>query len=86
MRYEPEIDLPMPCCSPSNAAPWVLALRVNWLCDTPRIETHLVRSTPSPGGVGEPGTPPIAPAVAPEVTNALFVLMGKRLRELPLRL
>ncbi|MEO6031225.1 MAG: molybdopterin cofactor-binding domain-containing protein, partial [Burkholderiaceae bacterium] len=52
------------------------------LADTPRIETHLVPSTHAPGGVGEIGTPPIAPAVA----NALFVLTGKRLRELPLAL
>ena len=35
-----------------------------------------------PGGVGEIGAPPLAPALA----NALFVLTGKRLRELPLRL
>ena len=50
------------------------------LADTPRIETHLVASTRAPSGVGEPGTPPIAPAVA----NALFVLTGQRVRELPL--
>ncbi|HKX40256.1 MAG TPA: xanthine dehydrogenase family protein molybdopterin-binding subunit, partial [Burkholderiaceae bacterium] len=50
------------------------------LADTPRIETHLIPSTRAPGGVGEPGTPPIAPAVA----NAMFVLTGKRLRSLPL--
>lgn len=50
------------------------------LADAPRIETYLVPSTRSPGGVGEPGTPPIAPALA----NALFVLTGRRLRELPL--
>ncbi len=50
------------------------------LAETPRIETHLVPSTRPPGGVGEPGTPPIAPAVA----NALFVLTGQRLRSLPL--
>jgi isoquinoline 1-oxidoreductase subunit beta len=50
------------------------------LADAPRIETYLVPSTRSPGGVGEPGTPPIAPALA----NALFALTGKRLRELPL--
>lgn len=47
----------------------------------PEVETHLVASTERPGGVGEPGTPPIAPAVA----NALFALTGQRLRELPLR-
>ena len=50
------------------------------MAQTPRIETHLVASTRAPGGVGEPGTPPVAPAVA----NALFVLTGRRLRELPL--
>ena len=50
------------------------------LAETPRIETHLVPSTNPPGGVGEPGTPPLAPALA----NALFVLTGRRLRELPL--
>ena len=55
-------------------------VRVLTLAETPLIETHLVPSTRSPGGVGEPGTPPIAPAVA----NALFVLTGKRRRELPL--
>ncbi|MBX3622922.1 MAG: xanthine dehydrogenase family protein molybdopterin-binding subunit [Rhizobacter sp.] len=46
----------------------------------PVIETHLVASLNPPGGVGEPGTPPIAPAVA----NALFVLTGQRQRSLPL--
>ncbi len=51
------------------------------MADSPRIETYLVASTRSPGGVGEPGTPPIAPALA----NALFALTGKRLRALPLQ-
>jgi isoquinoline 1-oxidoreductase beta subunit len=50
------------------------------LADTPLIETHLVPSTRPPGGAGEPGTPPLAPALA----NALFALTGRRLRELPL--
>ena len=52
------------------------------LARTPRIETHIVPSTRAPAGVGEPGVPPVAPALA----NALFALTGQRLRELPLRL
>jgi isoquinoline 1-oxidoreductase beta subunit len=51
------------------------------LASMPRVEVHIVPSSAAPGGVGEPGTPPIAPAVA----NALFALTGKRLRRLPLR-
>ena len=50
------------------------------LDESPLVETHLVDSTRPPGGVGEIGTPPLAPALA----NALFVLTGKRLRDLPL--
>lgn len=50
------------------------------LADTPVIETHIVRSQRAPGGVGEPGTPPVAPALA----NAWFALTGQRLRRLPL--
>ncbi|SFH61304.1 isoquinoline 1-oxidoreductase, beta subunit [Collimonas sp. OK307] len=52
------------------------------LAQTPLIETHIVDSDAALGGVGEPGTPPIAPAVA----NAVFAATGKRLRKLPLRL
>jgi len=52
------------------------------LANTPVIETHIVPSTLEPTGVGEPATPPAAPALA----NALFALTGRRLRELPLRL
>ncbi len=54
--------------------------RIALLRDTPVIETHIVASEASPGGVGEPGVPPIAPAIA----NALFSLTGQRLRALPL--
>jgi isoquinoline 1-oxidoreductase subunit beta len=50
--------------------------------EAPRIEVTLAPSGDSPGGVGEPGVPPIAPAV----TNALFALTGERLRTLPIRL
>jgi isoquinoline 1-oxidoreductase beta subunit len=45
-----------------------------------RITLDLVESTAAPGGVGEPGVPPVAPAIA----NAIFALTGKRFRELPL--
>lgn len=50
--------------------------------EMPRIETHFVSSTAAPTGVGEPGVPVIAPAVA----NAVFAATGQRLRELPLSL
>ena len=53
------------------------------LADAPAMTVHLVDTgSSSIGGVGEPGTPPIAPAVA----NAVFAATGKRLRNLPLRL
>jgi isoquinoline 1-oxidoreductase beta subunit len=48
--------------------------------EMPRVEVHLVSGGDKPTGVGEPGVPPIAPAVA----NALFALTGKRARALPL--
>ncbi len=48
----------------------------------PRVEVHIVKSNAKMGGIGEPGTPPIAPAVA----NAVFALTGKRLRSLPFRM
>jgi isoquinoline 1-oxidoreductase beta subunit len=50
--------------------------------EMPAIEVHIVKSTESPSGVGEPGTPPIAPAVA----NAVFAATGKPVRQLPIRL
>lgn len=46
----------------------------------PVIDVHIVPSTALPIGIGEPATPPIAPAV----TNAIFALTGKRLRKLPI--
>jgi isoquinoline 1-oxidoreductase beta subunit len=52
------------------------------MSQSPEIETILIQSTEAPEGVGEPGLPPVAPAVA----NAVFTLTGKRLRSLPLRL
>ena len=52
------------------------------LAETPAIEVALVDSEAAPGGVGEPGVPPLAPALA----NALSTLTGKRIRQLPIRL
>jgi isoquinoline 1-oxidoreductase beta subunit len=52
-------------------------LRIN---ETPLIEVHLVRSMEAPGGVGEPGTSAVMPAVA----NAIFAATGKRVRKLPI--
>ena len=49
------------------------------MSDMPEVEVYLVPSGDDPGGLGEPGVPPIAPAVA----NAMFALNGKRLRKLP---
>ena len=54
--------------------------RVMRINEMPRIiEVHILPSTSSPSGVGEPGTPPIAPAVA----NAVRMATGLRLRRLP---
>jgi len=53
-------------------------LRIN---EMPAVEVHIVPSAEKPTGVGEPGVPPIAPAVA----NALFAATGQRLRSLPIR-
>ncbi|MGF6330297.1 isoquinoline 1-oxidoreductase beta subunit [Pseudomonas sp. BS3782 TE3695] len=54
-------------------------LRLN---EMPVVEVHIVPSSDKPGGIGEVGVPPVAPAVA----NAVFALTGQRLRELPLQL
>jgi isoquinoline 1-oxidoreductase beta subunit len=54
-------------------------MRIN---EAPPIEVYLTKSTEDPGGMGEPGLPPIAPAVA----NAIFAATGQRLRRLPFQL
>ena len=46
----------------------------------PAIETHIINSGEAMGGAGEPGTPPIAPALA----NAIFNATGNRIRQLPI--
>ena len=50
------------------------------MSEMPRVEVHIMPSSEKPGGIGEPGTPPIAPAVV----NAIFAATGKRLRSLPI--
>ena len=51
------------------------------LAETPEIAIEFVASTAPMGGLGEPGLPPAAPALA----NALFAVTGKRVRNLPIR-
>ena len=50
------------------------------MSEVPEIEVHVVKSTEKMGGIGEPGVPPLAPAVA----NAFFNATGVRIRRLPL--
>lgn len=52
------------------------------LFEMPKISVHLIKSGAPMGGIGEPATPPVAPAVA----NAVYVLTKQRLRTLPLQL
>ena len=52
-------------------------LRMN---EAPRIDVHLVKSSEAPGGIGEPGTSCVMPAL----TNALYAATGKRIRKLPI--
>jgi len=56
--------------------------RILTLASAPSIHVEIVPSTHAPGGVGEAGVPPIAPAVA----NAVFAATGKPVRSLPIRL
>jgi isoquinoline 1-oxidoreductase beta subunit len=51
-------------------------LRMN---EAPLVEVHIINSSEAPGGIGEPGTAAVFPAVA----NAIFAATGKRVRKLP---
>ncbi len=50
--------------------------------ECPEIETHIVENKEKSGGIGEPGVPCAAPAIA----NAIFAATGKRIRRLPIRM
>ena len=52
------------------------------LAEMPEVEVHLIESGEAPGGIGEWGLPPLAPAVC----NAVFAATGNRVRRLPIRL
>jgi isoquinoline 1-oxidoreductase beta subunit len=53
--------------------------RVLRIDEAPVVEVHIIKSTEAPGGIGEPGTAAVSPAVA----NAIFAATGKRIRKLP---
>ena len=50
------------------------------MLEAPHVEVHIVPSEDKMGGVGEPGVPPVAPALC----NAIFAATGKRIRRLPI--
>ena len=55
---------------------------VMMMVDTPVVDIHIVKSIEEPGGIGEVGVPPVAPALA----NAIFTATGRRERKLPFKL
>lgn len=65
-------------CDQSNFHNYQI-MRIN---EAPKMEIHIIDSGANPGGVGEPGLPPIAPALG----NAIFAATGVRVRKLPLDL
>ena len=73
-----ELDLKNGAIKQSNFHDYPI-LRMN---EAPSVEVVIIDSAEEPTGVGEPGLPPIAPAVA----NAVFAATGQRLSSLPLRL
>ena len=74
--YYGEIELKKGCAVQRNFDTY----DVFRLHEMPKVEVHIVQSTEAPPGVGEPGVPPLAPAVA----NAIAQLNGATIRRLPL--
>ena len=75
-------SLPLLCYDLREGVPYSLnfdgyePLRIS---DMPKVEVHIIPSLAAPTGIGEPGVPPLAPAVS----NAIFQATGKRLHSLP---
>ncbi len=55
--------------------------RIMTIDEMPKVETHIISSSESVGGIGEPGLPPVAPALC----NAIFAASGVRIRRLPIK-
>jgi isoquinoline 1-oxidoreductase beta subunit len=51
------------------------------MSESPEVDVHIVKSDAKLGGIGEPGTPPVAPAIA----NGIFAATGARIRQLPMK-
>ena len=58
----------------------MMTMKCSRMNEMPQVDVHIIKNNEEPGGVGEPGLPPIAPAFI----NAVFAATGKRIRKLPI--